>query len=234
MDSTSQRQQQATASENTLTPTLKYECQRCAADPQPSDFGSRRNCAFTDDGTFTPDNWNCATIRALFAAAGEDDGFGKFVEGWGDDESLQAFSARMRWLDEDGYPESGTQGFIVLTRYKSRGCTSSAVHVGDFWPPKPVTLGDFWPPKPVTLELVNSVIAAYQTPGDAPLPTALDPAASQGGAFSPNRVVPSGGDSGRLPSAGESGCASAIPTDSERKAKDSASAILPETPHEKA
>ena len=35
-----------------------------------------------------------------------------------------------------------------------------------------------------------------------------------------------------LPLVGEAGCASAIPTDSERKPKDSAS-ILTETPHEK-
>lgn len=31
-------------------------------------------------------------------------------------------------------------GWIVLTRYKHRGCTSSAIHVGDFFPPRPVTL----------------------------------------------------------------------------------------------
>lgn len=98
-------------------------CPRCQADPHPAPFESPRRCAFTEAGEFSPDNWNCATIDALlFQASHEIDGT---------DESMQITYA-------NGSQDYG--GFIVLTRYKHRGCTSSAVHVGDFWPTVPLTL----------------------------------------------------------------------------------------------
>lgn len=110
-------------------------CLRCLADPQPADFGSPRRCAFDDDDNFTPENWNCATISRLYAAADTD-----VAQFSGNDETGNAFMADP---EEDG-------GFIVVTRYKHRGKTSSAIHVGDFYPPRPVTLA-----------LVNRAISSY-------------------------------------------------------------------------
>jgi hypothetical protein len=115
---------------------MAYLCPRCAADPQPAHFASPRRCAFLEDGSFTPDNWSCATLGALLRIT-------DMKEAYGDDESMQSIPVRV--ADEDD------SGFLVLNRYKQRGCTSSAVHVGDFWPPKPVTLA-----------LVDAVIAAYE------------------------------------------------------------------------
>ena len=117
-------------------------CHRCEADRQPPGFGDPRKCAFLDDGTFTPENWNCATLEAL---TGEDSSERPWPQ-WrttevnGMDESLQVVAG------------SDYGGFLVLTRYKHRGRTSSAVHVGDFWPARPLTLrvaerwlaGTFW------------------------------------------------------------------------------------------
>src|SRR5690606_26459627 len=89
-------------------------------------FGSARRCAFEDDGWFTPENWNCATVTALMDAADD-----LMQEIYGNDETMQVIP----YVDEcEG------NGWIILTRYKHRGSTSSAVYVGDFWPPKPLTL----------------------------------------------------------------------------------------------
>lgn len=102
---------------------MTYLCPACAADLKPVGFASPRNCAFTESGDFTPDNWNCATIAAMMSR----------VEGelLGDDETGEIIPVRTS--------KTETNGWIIMTRYKSRGCTSSAVHVGDFWPPRPVT-----------------------------------------------------------------------------------------------
>ena len=104
-------------------------CKRCQDDPQPEGFGSPRRCAFTEDGEFTPDNWNCATIGALYEV-----GEMRIERLYGNDESMDVFDV----LDQDD-PVT-TRGWWVVTRYKSRGCTSSIAHVGDFYPPEPVTL----------------------------------------------------------------------------------------------
>lgn len=110
-----------------------FLCRRCSADPQPSNFASPRSCAFTTDGAFTPDNWNCVTLNLL--ADDEDRG----VNLGGDDESGRVVPVARTWIDQYGDREFSTDGWLVLTRYKHRGCCSSAVQVGDFWPPKPLT-----------------------------------------------------------------------------------------------
>ena len=104
-------------------------CFRCLADPQPPDFGSPRRCAFDGAGQFTPDNWNCATVEALYQH-----GDRRIERLYGNDESLDVFAA----MDPDDAP--CTRGWWIVTRYKSRGRTSSCVYVGDFWPPVPATL----------------------------------------------------------------------------------------------
>lgn len=111
-------------------------CRRCREDPQPPEFGDPRKCAFSDDGgEFVSENWNCATLNALMS-----DTRLPLTEIDGCDESVQVIIGR----------DYG--GFIALTRYKHRGRTTSAVLVGDFWPPRPLTLamaeawldGSFW------------------------------------------------------------------------------------------
>lgn len=117
-----------------------FRCPRCTADPQPPHFGSPRNCAFNADGSFTPDNWNCATLDALMENA---------KEHWGDDESMQVvlwayeFDASA-WYDlPPGAPpvmERGTDGWLIFTRYKSRGCTDAAGHFNQHDGFRPLTL----------------------------------------------------------------------------------------------
>lgn len=109
-------------------------CKRCEADPQPSDCGSPRRCAFDEAGLFTPENWNCATLNLLADERGRETEHG-------DDESIQVCYGAY----------SG--GWIVLSRYKRRGRCSSAVHVGDFFPPEIVTI-----------EMVERFIAGEEEP----------------------------------------------------------------------
>jgi hypothetical protein len=122
---------------------MSYRCPRCQNDPQPPNYGSPRRCAFTEKELrlieFTPDNWNCGTLSALVASADPDS---KHTQ-YGDDESLDLILC-----DPDA-----ERGWIVLTRYKSRGTCSSAVHVGDFWPARIVTL-----------DLVEKTIAYHTAP----------------------------------------------------------------------
>lgn len=102
-------------------------CWRCEADRQPKHFGTPRKCAFTESGEFTPDNWNCASIEALLTHERMDD-----CVVFGDDESFEH-----TYVPGIGDHETG---WIITSRYKTRGCTSSAIMVGDFFPPLPVTL----------------------------------------------------------------------------------------------
>jgi hypothetical protein len=102
--------------------------------------GSDRSCAFDADGAFTPDNWNCGTIEALMALGLEPDGDSIYAT----DETMQIIrvSEAVEFPEPpDWNPDHFEQaGWIVLTRYKRRGKTTSAMHVGDFWPARPLTL----------------------------------------------------------------------------------------------
>jgi len=99
-----------------------YLCPRCAADPRPENFGNDRQCAFSADGSFSPDNWNCATMSLLVDAAQN------VIHGC--DEQME-----VRPVNREDYG-----GWLITSRYKHRGCTSSAIIVGDFYPPVPLTL----------------------------------------------------------------------------------------------
>lgn len=118
-------------------------CTRCAVDPQPENFGSPRRCAFDDAGTFTGENWNCATIHALLEHQ-------QGAEHYGDDEHAEVVSVPRRGIGEDGevYVD-GTDGWIITARYKHRGQTSAAVHLTQDGA------------KPVTLALVEGVLLSY-------------------------------------------------------------------------
>lgn len=105
-------------------------CSRCIADPQPEGFGSPRQCAFDDAGDFTPENWNCETINVLLGD--------KPTEVHGDDERCEVTPTWMDDEDDAGHHTYG--GWIVTTRYKRRGRTDSMIYVGQFHPPRPVTL----------------------------------------------------------------------------------------------
>lgn len=94
---------------------MAYLCPRCAADPQPANFGNPRRCAFLEDGSFTPENWNCATLDALL------DIMATSFDHDGDDESFQGILC----------DPNEARGWILMARYKHRGCTSSAIHFGD-------------------------------------------------------------------------------------------------------
>jgi hypothetical protein len=110
-----------------------FRCPRCAADPQPKDFGNTRRCAFVTDGSFTAENWRCATIDAIL------DIIPSSFKHEGSDESMQGLLCE---------PEQ-TGGWIILARYKHRGCTSSAMHFGDSRA------------KPLTLALAEATLAYH-------------------------------------------------------------------------
>jgi hypothetical protein len=105
-------------------------CPRCLADPQPSYYRSSRRCAFDDRGNFKPDNWDCATLTELNRL---DSGHPRIDDATADgqDESLACV-----YCGGDGF----NYGWIVLTQYKRRRQCSSAVYVGDWFPPATVTL----------------------------------------------------------------------------------------------
>ena len=99
----------------------KHHCLLCAADLRPANFGSDRECAFSFNGEFDTDNWNCGTLSAL--AAGVESVYGY-------DEQLLVIPA----AESDG-------GFLVLTRYKSRGRFTGLTWVGDWPHPRAASLG---------------------------------------------------------------------------------------------
>lgn len=111
-------------------------CSRCVDDPAPSRLSQPRRCAFADDGTFTPDNWNCATIAYLLGHPLAHDFLGQ-------SESLQFAPVMTPVVDEAGEPSKTDvmqDGWFVLTREGREGCVASMVYVGAFFPPSPVTL----------------------------------------------------------------------------------------------
>jgi hypothetical protein len=110
-----------------------YQCPRCAADPQPKDFGNPRRCAFLADGSFTAENWRCATIDTIL------DIITSSFDHDGSDESMQGLLCETE----------ETRGWILLARYKHRGCTSSAMHFGDSRA------------EPLTLKLAEDTLAWY-------------------------------------------------------------------------
>jgi hypothetical protein len=115
---------------------MSYLCPRCAADPHPPMYGSPRKCAFNEDGSFNPNNWCCATIDLLTDHHTTDTRYGR-------DECLQTIQVSATYEDDDNVVTvncESSDGFIVLTRYKTRPTISSASWVGDFWPARPFTL----------------------------------------------------------------------------------------------
>ena len=109
-------------------------CSRCLADLQPKHFGTPRQCAFDVDGRFTPDNWNCATIGYLLDLVDKKHNQSRQYQTdiQGEDESMRIVWGR-------GHDYDHESGWVIFTYYKHRGRASSAVHCGDFWPPRPLT-----------------------------------------------------------------------------------------------
>lgn len=83
-------------------------------------------CAFDDSGAFVGDNWNCGTMNELRRLA---------VTGWRDDNSSSSISiVPIPDVLDDPH------GYIVLTYYKDRGCTSGARICNNDEPDIPLTL----------------------------------------------------------------------------------------------
>lgn len=88
--------------------------------------GSDPKCAFDQNGNFTKDNWACATMRKLRELAYEQD----LVQKASETSIASIYVPALEDLDEacslDDY-----NGFIVLSWYKNRGNTGSAVFMND-------------------------------------------------------------------------------------------------------
>jgi hypothetical protein len=111
-------------------------CRRCEERGRPENFGSDPQCAFSS-GTFSVDNWQCATMMALRDVAdGETkyhDGLNTTMYNWREgDSSLGAV-----WF----YPiDRDFASFIVMSWYKNRGRTSRAYVMSDDQEPSVLTL----------------------------------------------------------------------------------------------
>jgi hypothetical protein len=96
---------------------------------RPEHFGSDPRCAFPDGGPFTGHNWQCATANAIRdIAEAKRDGV---VNDWSAGGSQSTALIR---IDND-YPvgwEAVTDAHcLVVTWYKSRGCTGGMWLIGD-------------------------------------------------------------------------------------------------------
>lgn len=100
-------------------------CPRCAADPRPEGFGSPRKCAFDDEGTFTADNWACASMDII---RGFEESHGEAVANEYDQRIVVVI-----------LPSSA---FAVLGVHKNRGRTEAAIVIDNAKPPRPLTLAD--------------------------------------------------------------------------------------------
>jgi hypothetical protein len=145
--------------------TITYLCPRCAADPQPKNFKSPRKCAFLADGSFTSDNWMCATLIAVEERGSYDPHYGFDETAYVEPFYVQTLAGK------------STSGFLVVTKYKQRGCVSSAVWVGDFYPPRQVTLAvaeaylDLREPEPV--EFFPLPVPPVSSPKEVPVDAKL-------------------------------------------------------------
>jgi hypothetical protein len=95
--------------------------------------GSDPKCAFLADGTFTADNWACASMMWLREHA-------HFTNRNEDDCSLS--------VTRICPPDFGA-GFAVCSYYKSRGCTPVAMFMSDDTC-RPMSLSDMPPPSSST------------------------------------------------------------------------------------
>jgi len=73
-------------------------------DKIPENFASAPECAFNEDGSFNPDNWNCFLMNKLREAVGE-------KEVWSEDQYMTI----LPFIDD--------LKFAILTYYKHRGRT---------------------------------------------------------------------------------------------------------------
>jgi|3_EtaG_2_1085321.scaffolds.fasta_scaffold03033_6 hypothetical protein len=77
--------------------------------------GSDPKCGFPLGDTFTPENWNCATLNLLRGLSHKNG-----VKTYGEDNgSISVLALPISWnFDERGY--------LVMNWYKDRGCTDKA------------------------------------------------------------------------------------------------------------
>jgi len=94
-------------------------CKRCEERGHPASFGSAPKCAF-EEGEFSSDNWNCATMNELRAIAEE-------REVWNQDQYCSIIPVPE---SEDDCGE-----FLVLGWYKHRGKTEAAWVIDEDWAP---------------------------------------------------------------------------------------------------
>lgn len=99
---------------------MTYQCPMCVARGK-NWTGTDPKCAFLADGTFTADNWACASMLWLRENA-------QFTNRNEDDCSLSVTSVRS--YDSNDSMSDG-HGFAVCSYYKSRGCTPVAMFMRD-------------------------------------------------------------------------------------------------------
>lgn len=123
---------------NSLAKAAPFLCPRCAADPQPANFGQPRKCAFTSSGAFTPDNWNCATLSLIRHqryddhVRNDDETVAVAVYPDGSFEPATLTIPPMQALGNLEAQEIVPECFshIVLSFYKDRGTVKSALMLG--------------------------------------------------------------------------------------------------------
>lgn len=99
--------------------------------------GSDPKCAF-ENGVFSTDNWNCATINKLREICSDDFGGKRTDTTWEFRDDMSAGSFGCIWV-----PEGDEQGFyIVMSWYKRRGRVAWAYRMCDDDEPRPITLDE--------------------------------------------------------------------------------------------
>ena len=91
------------------------ECRRCAARGKVWN-GDDPVCGFHADGTFNPDNWNCATLNALRTEM---------------DRHQRAHQSGMQESIGTLPVEASINGHIVLSWYKNRGRVTGALFLAE-------------------------------------------------------------------------------------------------------
>jgi len=109
----------------------KFKCKLCRKRGK-TWKGSNPVCAFDENGKFVYDNWNCAMMNKLRELIDNPN-----VISWTYRDDMSSASIGVIKIPEEVL---STQGYLVMTWYKSRGRTSRAYIMCDEMSPEELTL----------------------------------------------------------------------------------------------
>lgn len=122
----------------------KFECELCKNTQVPSHYGSERTCAFNEDGSFNPENWNCVTMMKLRKKIYDivDNTSSAMVTLQRNEDQYLAVCNAYDKRDENYVPLD----FLCIGWYKNRGRTESMFVLNDSVP------------VPITYDLFQNIV----------------------------------------------------------------------------